>query len=196
MCSEAASKWNLRYQEDPQNSFESPRSLLLEHADLLPSTGLALDLAMGLGGNAGFLLQRGLRVIGVDISIVAVRKAQTRLPDLIGVVADLEHFFIPANTFDVIINFLYLQRDLWLPITRGLKKDGVLFIESLTEDMLSVHPEINPAYLLKPGELHRAFLGGEMGKVLEILYHHEGWLPTSDSHRRATASLIARRHSE
>ena len=37
------------------------------------------------------------------------------------VIADLEYFYIPSDTFDVIINFLYLQRDLWLPMVIGFK---------------------------------------------------------------------------
>ena len=190
---EDANRWNSRYQADPRNSFELPRALLLEYADLLPFDGLALDIAMGLGGNSRFLLQHGLRVIGVDVSYVATRKAKTELPALMAVVADLNKFHIPPNTFDVIINFLYLQRDLWAPIANGLKKGGVLFIECLMEDMLSIHPEINPAFLLKPGELQQAFLQANLGKNMEILYYTEGWRPTGTSHPRSTSSLVARR---
>jgi len=193
MPTEDANRWNLRYQADPRNSFELPRTLLLEHADLLPFDGLALDIAMGLGGNACFLLQHGLRVIGVDISYVAVCKSKTELPALMAVVADLNMFHIPQNTFDVIINFLYLQRDLWVPIAKGLKKGGVLFIECLMEEMLSIHPEINPTFLLKPGELQQAFLQANLGKDLEILFYNEGWRPTVTSHPRSIASLVARR---
>ena len=188
-----AARWNLHYQADPRNTYELPRSLLLDHADLLPRHGLALDIAMGLGENASFLIQRGLKVVGVDISRVAVSKAKNKLPTLMAVIADMEQFSIPPNTFDVIINFLYLQRDLWLPITRGLKKGGVLFIECLTEDMLSIHPEINPTYLLKPTELQLNFINSEVSKDMEILFSTEGWYSTSTSHMRATASLIARR---
>jgi hypothetical protein len=148
---------------------------------------------MGLGGNASFLIQRGLRVIGVDISYVAVCKAKNKSHTIMAVVADMEQFYIPINSFDVIINFLYLQRDLWLPITRGLKKGGVLFIECLTENMLSIHPDINPTYLLKPAELQHTFINNEVGKNMEILFSAEGWFSTPTSHPRATASLIARR---
>lgn len=193
MPSEDANRWNLRYQANPRNSFELPRTLLLEHADLLPFNGLALDIAMGFGRNARFLLQRGLRVIGADISYVAVRKAKTELPSLMAVTADLYTFHIPPNTFDVIINFLYLQRDLWVPITNGLKKGGVVFIECMMEDMLIIHPEINPSFLLKPGELRQAFLQGNADKNLELLYYAEGWRSTESSHPRSTANLIARR---
>jgi hypothetical protein len=120
-------------------------------------------------------------------------KAKSKLPDLIAVVADMEHFYIPPNSFDVIINFLYLQRDLWLPMTLGLKIGGVLFIECLTEQMLSIHPEINPSFLLKPGELKQIFFDHDYVKNVEILYYSEGWQPSDTSHPRAVASLIARR---
>jgi len=190
---EDANRWNSRYQTDPGNTFNHPRSLLQDHTDLLPTSGLALDIAMGLGGNANFLIKHGIRVIGVDISYVAVRRAKNRLPALAGVVADLEQFYIPYTTFDVILNFLYLQPSLWLPIINGLKIGGVLFIECLTVDMLSIHPEINPAYLLKHAELEHSFLSSEYSKIIEILYYSEGWYTTPTSHPRSTACLIARR---
>jgi len=185
--------WNLRYLDEPRDSFELPRSLLLDYANIIPTQGLALDIAMGLGGNANYLLQHGLQVIGVDISSVAVSKAKSKLPSLMAVVADLEHFYIPRNTFDLITDFLYLQRDLWIPMTQGLKVGGVLMIECLTEEMLTIHKEINPTFLLKPDELKQAFLNGEIGKSLEIVFYYEGWQSTVKSHSRAIASLIARR---
>ncbi|MFZ2095610.1 MAG: methyltransferase domain-containing protein [Anaerolineales bacterium] len=152
MATEDAEGWNRRYQSDWRNSFELPRRLLIDHVDLLPAQGLALDIAMGLGGNAIFLMQHGLQVIGVDISFVAVGKAKRKIPSLMAVVADLNKFYIPERTFSVIIDFLYLQRDLWVPMMMGLKKDGVMIIECLLKDMLSIHPEINPQFLLKTGE--------------------------------------------
>jgi tellurite methyltransferase len=190
---EDARRWNSRYRTDPRYSSDKPRTLLQEHADLLPPHGLALDIAMGLGGNAKFLIHWGLRVIGVDISYEAVNMAKHELPTLAGVVADLTQFSIPHNAFDVILNFFYLQRNLWKPMTFGLKIGGVLFIECLTEDMLSIHPEIHPSYLLRPAELKQVFINGEIGKNMEILFYNEGWQSTTTSHPRASACLIARR---
>jgi tellurite methyltransferase len=188
-----ADRWNLRYQASADTTSDLPRSLLVEHAGLLPSHGLALDIAMGLGANAGFLLQRGLGVVGVDISSVAVIQAKKDFPSLMAVIADLERFSIPINKFDVILNFLYLQRDLWLSIKHGLKLGGILFIECLTDEMLSIHPEIDPNYLLKPGELQHEFVDSPAAIDLEILYYFEGWSSLSKTHRRATAALVARR---
>ncbi len=109
------------------------------------------------------------------------------------VVADLNHFYIPNNKFDVIICFLYLQRDLWMPMTQGLKLGGVMFIECLTEEMLSIHPEINREFLLRTGELHQMFFSGGTGESLEIIDCYEGWRSPGLSHTRAVAGLIARR---
>jgi tellurite methyltransferase len=193
MTSEEALLWNLRYQDDQTILYEMERPLLRDHLEYIPPNGLALDIAMGVGGNANYLIQHGLRVIGVDISYVALCRAKRNIPELMAVVADLEHFQIPQNTFDIIINFLYLQRSLWLPIIQGLKIGGMMFIECLTIDMLMIHPEINPTFLLLPGELRSAFFNTEISKHVELLYYFEGWQSTEALHPRAIASLIARR---
>lgn len=187
MSQEDARRWNNRYQSDMRDSFEQPRHFLVEQAHLLPTNGLALDVAMGLGGNAGFLLQRGLRVIGIDISVVAIRKAAAQLPTLIPVVADLTNFYFPNEYFDVIINFLFLERDLWTIYPRALRPGGILVFETLCNEMLSIHPEIDPSYLLATGELAHAF------PTLRTLVYQEGWQASSTKHPRAVASLVAQR---
>jgi hypothetical protein len=193
MPSEDAVRWNSRYLEDIRNEFDPPRALLVDHSKIIPTSGLALDIAMGLGSNANFLINHGLSVIGVDISMVALRKVKRKLPNLMAVVADLSRFQIPPEKFDVIISFLYLQRDLWLPMTQGLKMGGIMFIECLTEEMLSIHADIDPVFLLKTGELQQVIFSGETGRYLECLFYDEGWQSSAKSKPRAVASLIAQR---
>jgi tellurite methyltransferase len=188
-----AERWNQRYKNDWRNSFEIPRKLLMDHTDLLPKKGLALDIAMGLGGNAAFMLSLGLRVIGVDISSVAVKRAKSKDANLMAVIADLNYFFIPESKFSVITDFFYLQRELWIPMVKGLVKGGVLLVECLLENMLSIHPEINPQYLIRQGELKKAFDTPGWTEKFEILHYSEGWRETATSHPRATASMILRR---
>jgi len=181
-----AARWDTRYNEEQLESFERPRPFLIEHAGLLPNQGLALDIAMGLGGNAGFLQERGLKVVGVDISIVALRKAKGRLPEVMAVQADLNDFWIPSRHFDVILNFYYLLRDLWPQYRQALLPGGLLLIETLTQEILQVNPQIDPAFLLQPGELRVAF------SDLEVLTYREGWIDTDSRHPKAVASLVAR----
>lgn len=178
-------RWNTRYQQYEKPSIKRPRKFLLENAAYLPQKGLALDVAMGLGGNAGFLLARGLRVIGVDISEIALRRAYQRLPELFPVQADLRHFSLPDRAVDVILNFYYLERSLWPFYHRALKPGGILVFETMTQDMSLTHPEIDPVYLLAPGELCQAF------SKLEILVYREETI-NEDGRQRPVASLVAR----
>jgi tellurite methyltransferase len=186
-----ANRWDARYKENSRYSnFEKPRPFLVEHAELLPTHGLALDVAMGLGGNAELLLQRGLKVIGIDISGVALRRARQRLPCLMAIQADLTQFYLPANHFDVILNFFYLQRDLWPSFMRALRPNGWLIFETLTIDFRSVQPGIDPKYLLAPEELRRAF------PSLEVIDYQEGWSMSDDGHWRSVAGLVAHKRME
>ena len=103
--SDDAVKWNERYRVNAEPAFQQPREFLIEQAAHLPAKGLALDVAMGLGGNAGFLIERGLRVIGLDVSEVGARRAKNRWPHLMAAVFDLTRFDLPATSFDVVLNF-------------------------------------------------------------------------------------------
>jgi tellurite methyltransferase len=186
MAHEDAVRWDARYIEEPRySSFEKPRAFMLKHIQRLPSSGLALDVAMGLGGNAGLLIRHGLRVVGIDISGVALRRAKERLPELMAVQVDLTQFYLPSNTFDVILNFYYLNRRLWEPYKTALRPGGWLVFETLTLDMQERKPEVSPEYLLQPGELRLGFAD------LEILDYREGWREGSSGHPRSVASLLA-----
>ena len=186
MSSGDADKWNERYRSGAATAFESRRDFLIEQAQHLPDQGLALDLAMGLGGNAGFLIERGLRVIGVDISEIGVRRAKERWPSLMAAVIDLTPYRWPACTFDVILNFYYCQRDLWPHFRSLLKPGGVLIIETLTIETLRTRPDYNPDYLLQSDELREAFA------EWDVLVYREGWIELKDHSPRAVASLVAK----
>ncbi len=182
-----AAKWNERYNSGVEAAFTQRRSFLRESEKFLPREGLALDVAMGLGGNAKFLIDHGLRVIGLDIAEVGLHQAKTRLPTLMAAVYDLDRLELPANSFDVIINFYFLQRRLWPIYKHALRSGGVLIMETLLIDTLQVRPDYNPDYLLQPAELRRAFADWE------ILVYREGWQSKDCEDARSVASLVARK---
>ena len=146
-----------------------------------------MDVAAGLGGNAGYLIERGLQVVGIDISAVAIRRAKKRWPELMAVLADLNHFYLPENSFDLILNFFYLQHDLWSQYKQALRPGGVLVYETLTMEMLQVNPDMQPRYLLRQGELREAFVDWN------IIVYEEGWTAGRSDKPRAVASLVAQK---
>jgi len=185
MPSDDARRWDARYRETSYSSFREPRKLIRDYMSVLSPSGRVLDLAMGLGGNAGYLAAHGCTVIGIDISSVAVRQVRAAFPTVQAVIADLEEIRFPPDSVDGILNFYYLQRGLWPEFRRMLKPGGVLFFETLTQDIRQMKPEIDPQFLLYPDELRGAF------SDWEILYYFEGWQIREDK-QKAVASLVAR----
>ncbi|MEJ2746297.1 MAG: class I SAM-dependent methyltransferase, partial [Anaerolineae bacterium] len=156
-----AARWNHRYTQDGHTWQERrPRQLLREFAHLLPDQGLALDAAAGVGLHGLFLAERGLHVIALDVSEVGLRlareSAQRRGLWLETAVFDLAHPWLPANYFDVIANFRFLERATFPVYRQALKPGGLLFFETF----LKTDPQGDyPDHYLNPGELKQAFAG-------------------------------------
>lgn len=183
---EAAKKWNQRYSGEIQEGLKTPRQLLLDYEYLLPRRGYVLDLAMGLGANAGYLHQRGLNVVGVDISTTAALNARQSFSDLPIFVADLENWrFI--TTFDVILNFYYFQRNLAAQFSSMLNPGGWLLVETLHWDILEVKPDINPDYLVQPRELL------DLTSGFDVHHYFEGWIQNSAGRKKCVAQLVAKK---
>ncbi len=154
-----ALKWNGRYRNDGDQWQQSkPRQLLQEYAHLLPKSGLALDAAAGVGLHGLFLAARGLHVIALDISEVGLRLAKQQAEKegvwLETAVIDLAHPWLPANSFDVILNFRFLERSTFPVYRRALRPGGLLYFETFVE---TATVQEHPHFFLKPGELKAAF---------------------------------------
>lgn len=134
--------------------------MLLDWAHVLPECGMAFDAGAGVGTNGLFLAARGLRVIAMDYSEVALKIAAERarsdsLP-LRAAVYDLKLLHLPDEYFDVIVNFFFLERVNLEIYRRALHPGGVLFFETLfRNDPMSVVPE----HYLERGELLHNFAG-------------------------------------
>ena len=180
--------WNERYNHD----FDfpgAPASFLKENAHLLP-WGKALDLAMGTGRNAIYLARKGYKVDDIDISEVAVEKvqqyAQKESLSINAIQKDLTQFQIAENTYEVILNFYFLERLLITQIKKGLKQGGMLIFETYTFEQPRYGRPHNPAYLLTPNELLQSFAD------LSIIFYHER-VDTKEGESKAIASLLAQK---
>jgi tellurite methyltransferase len=153
----------------------TPTPLLVETARKL-KPGLALDLACGAGGNAIWLAEHGWKVTAVDRSPIVIPAVDTHLADL-----EKHEFPIGESVWDLIVVCLYLQRDLFEPIKRGLKPGGVALAIVL---------------LMEPGHERSLFRAqpGELAKYLEgwdILHYYEG--KSSDQHRAVAETVATKR---
>ena len=118
----------------------------------------ALDIACGNGGTLEWLAKRGWRVTGVDISSTALAQAQSRL-DAVGLLdratlieADLDTWH-PAECYDLVTCFFFLDRRLWPALRAAVRPDGLICLSTFHTGRLVDYPETNPAHLLTPGEL-------------------------------------------
>jgi hypothetical protein len=183
-------RWNKRYNTGEYLYGKEPLKLLKEKLNILVK-GKALVLAMGEGRNAVFLAENGFDVDGCDISEKAVEKTKLFAREsgvtLNAFVADLEEYKIPVNTYDLITCFYYTQRSLIPQIKDGLRKGGMVMLETYSIDQLKYGKDAsgpkNPAYLLKHNELLDSF------RDFRILYYREGEI----AENKSVVSLIAQK---
>jgi tellurite methyltransferase len=181
-------RWNARYVSHVHKDVYEPHPFLRGHLALLPR-GRVLELAMGEGHNAIFLARQGFAVTGVDISDVAVERS-VRLSQAAGITIDaqcmdLRTTTLPADAYDVVVCFYFLQRDLFPQIVSTLKIGGMVIYETYTSEQAQYGHSTNPAYLLQPNELLEAF------RALRIRVYRELIVPGS----KAVASLIGEKIS-
>lgn len=182
-------RWDLFYNTRNYVFGKEPSSFLKENIGFFPK-GKALDLAMGEGRNAVFMAKKGFFVDGVDISEVALKKAKLLARDsnvtVNAINADLNHYQIRPETYDVILNIDYLQRSLIPEIKKGLKKGGLVIFENYTVEQLgnAQGQQIRRDLLLERGELRNHF------KEFEIVVYRE-----SNDGKSAKASLIAKKNN-
>jgi len=151
--------------------------------------GRALDLACGRGRNALLLASRGWQVTAVDTDRVAIESldaaAREQSLSIEPVLADLEkgEFVLPPDSYDLICDMLYLQRNLFAPIRAAVRQGGRFVASILVENDPLREPR---RFRLRPGELEALFSGWK------IDHYAEGDIGEGD-HRHDVAEIIALR---
>jgi len=180
-------RWDRKYATGEGPAHFEPNPLLVENCQLLTG-GKALDTACGFGANALYVASLGYRVDAVDVSSVALHRAQAEAArrglHVQWVQADLRRWWVPAGRYDLILVLFYLDRDLLRQATVALRPGGLLYQANRNKRFLTVRPDFNPEYLLEPGELRS--LARDAG--LEILHYSE--VPPEGAH---DSRLIARK---
>lgn len=173
---DSKSEWDQAYS---RNSFifgKTPAKFLAENFDYIPSGSSVLDMGMGEGRNAVFLAQKGHKVTGVDISSVAIKKSYLLAKEygvkIKGVVASLDKYKIPADSFDAIICFYYIDRSLVKRMMKWLRPGGVIIFEAFTEMQKKVRGQrqYDEDQYLKSQELLTLFEGMKVLKYEEPIH--------------------------
>lgn len=153
-------RWDQRYSDGaraPAGRVDLP-DVFRPYADIFPAAGRALDLACGCGVNAVWLARRGMAVLGVDVSPVAITRARDLARE--EGVADRCHFQVfdldsglpPGPPVDVLLCNRFRDQRLDEAIIGRLARGGLLAMSVLSE--VGAGPG---AYRVAAGELTRAF---------------------------------------
>jgi hypothetical protein len=186
-------RWNAKWRERA-GELETQAAFLGEHATLLPSRGKAIDIAGGAGRNAIWLARRGLDVTLVDVSDVALHKAEQRAAGaglaakLKCVHADLDSALPFAPLFDLVLVFHYLNRARRDDFVGLLHEGGTLVAVQPTVTNLERHVSPSRRFLVDPGELESWVR--ELG--MEVLVASEGWTREGRHEAAVIAKHVAR----
>jgi SAM-dependent methyltransferase len=170
-------KWNARYQKE--NYPQGPSAIVKKYAHLARGKK-ALDIAAGNGRNSLFLAKRGFGVDAIDISDTGLSLFSKKHPNIHVICADFDHYDIPANHYDLIVNIKFLNRRLFPYIQAGLKPGGILIFQTFLDLSDAAQNSPNHAdYYLRENELLHAFLSLKVLQYSETEAEKEGetnWL--------------------
>jgi SAM-dependent methyltransferase len=101
--------------------------------------------------------------------------------------SDSNEMFFPANSFDAIINFYYLDRKVLKLFEAILKTGGFLFLETPVVGTCEEDYEINGEYLLNNNELFLTF------PSWDILYRNRIMKLNTSKRHKVIEKLILRK---
>ena len=151
-------KWDKKYQETTYLLKDREPSKNLKKIVEKTKGKKALDVASGAGRNSIYLATNGFDVEALDISSVALDILKNKgFKNISCKLVDLDEYEIHKNNYDLIVMTNFLDRNIIAKLSKALKKDGILFIETYMDDIVNEKPPSNPDFLLKKDELKTFF---------------------------------------
>jgi len=178
-----AARWDDRYRSasSPDPLAPEPLDTRTDLLGLLPATGVAIDIACGIGRQSLWLAQRGLDVVALDVSPIAIEALRTAAAEA-GLAERIEARPVDLDgglptdpqTADVILCQRFRQPSIYPQVAERLRTGGIAIITVLSE----VGAESPGPFHAPSGELATEFAG------FDVLYAHEGG---------GVATIVARR---
>ena len=183
---------------------ENADMLLLNHYQKIKSCGKVLDIGIGQGRNAFFLLDKGYYVHGIDPSKVAIDSLNGQIHkqniNLQVFHTDLSKYKPDVSTYDAILIFGLIQilseKQITLLIkktTKWLKKGGLIFLTGFTKQEKTFMPKtdqwqkISDSSFTKNNGDFRTFLNADEAanyfKGFKLFHKWEG---VGEIHRHGT----------
>ena len=170
-------KWNRIYMKDTASG--KVAAVLQDNVALLPTTGLALDIACGTGGNSLFLAERGMTVDAWDISDVVIQALREKFrdqPKIRPLTIDIRPDCLPEKRYDLVLTCHYLDRTLAPAIMQATRPGGLVIYQTFTSNKVAAIGPETPAFLLRPNELEQWVAGCELlasadGSGIEDIEH-------------------------
>ena len=191
-------KWNQRYTAGAYADRLHPSEFLLEAlaiADFEPDQQWrALDVACGAGRNALYLAQMGFAVDAVDVSCVALARAEAKSSAaglrVNWMQMDLDQPLSVSGDYDLIVMIRYVNVRLLGELATRLRPGGWLVCEEhanlSSAEMEGVIGPSNPTYRVAPNALATACAN------LDIRHCSEARVQDPDARCAALARILAR----
>lgn len=173
MTASDAERWDARYDGQPLAEPTPPDAVVASELDeRFPTTGRALDVACGAGGQSVWLALRGLKVVALDVSPAAVAMTSAaadhyEVGDRVEAAAsDLDAGLDEElGNFDVIVCQRFRATHLFDDFVNRLRPGGIAVVTVLSQSGAD-----NPGpFHAPPGELATTFDRSDT----EVLFHAE-----------------------
>lgn len=184
---EDAIKWDKKHIEHPMPHTPSDLLMFFMPRLLQKESKKALDIACGNGRNSKYLVQNGFLCDSVDISKVALQMSEG-IEGINAICADLDTFRPMINSYDVVLNFYFLNRDLFPSIIDSLKPQGIFLLETFIKETDGGNASgIIDEKILNHGELEEIF------KDFEILHHQTSYVTRREGARAKIISFVVQK---
>ena len=185
-------RWNQRYREGAYVARQHPTSLLKDWLERLPHSH-ALDIACGSGRNSRFIAQSAKRVIGIDISDIAIAQARELSSNLANVhflIADLDKGLPLNRAFDLIVLVRFVNLELIQQLQDFLVPGGSVLVEEhlhWDDPGVELAGPKNPDFRVTPGALTQTL------SSLECMHSYEGLVRDPSGELSALAQFIGKK---